>query len=132
MTAAVETLQNEILTSNAEAERASKELESIRSRAYEESSQEALIRERELRGLQIELERCRMERDEWEREAMEGRVTLDEAKMTTENLKRDLELEAKTRQEMEAELEAEREKATNLQSVLEDFQLGLPLTCDYC
>ncbi|KAI5118545.1 hypothetical protein M0805_008485 [Coniferiporia weirii] len=124
MNETVQTLQNEIITSNAEAERASKELENMRSRVYEESSQEALVRERELRDLQVELERCRMERDEWEGEALEGRVNLDEAKMALENFKRDLELESEVRERLSAELEMEREKATNLQSVLEDFQLS--------
>ncbi|EJC97644.1 uncharacterized protein FOMMEDRAFT_130316 [Fomitiporia mediterranea MF3/22] len=122
LTATVETLQNEIVTSNSEAERASKELEAMRSRAYEESSQEALVRERELRELQVELERCRMERDEWEREAQEGRVTVDEAKTAAENYKRDLEIEREARQKEYEELEVERERSMNLQSVLEDFQ----------
>lgn len=94
----------------------------MRNKSYEDNSQESLIRERELRELQAELERCRMERDEWEREAMEGRITLDETKTSTEMLKRDLEREVKQREEVEIELRAEREKASNLQSVLEDFQ----------
>ncbi|KAH8113821.1 hypothetical protein DFH11DRAFT_1509821 [Phellopilus nigrolimitatus] len=117
-------LQSEIETSNAEAERASRELESMRSRAYEESSQEALVRERELRETQVELERCKMERDEWEREALEGRVGLDEARTVSENLRRDLEIERKEREKENAELVDEREKSVNLQSVLEDFQMA--------
>ena len=124
LTATITALQTEIVTSNAEAERASKELEALRSRAYEDTSQEAAVRERELREMQVELERCRIERDEWEREAMEGRIALDEAKSSVENYKRDLEIEREVRERKEAELEAEREKAINLQSVLEDFQAG--------
>jgi len=73
-------------------ERVSKELVALRGRALEETSNEAIARERELRELQVELEHCRIQRDEWEREALEGRVKLDEAKTTAENLKRDLRL----------------------------------------
>ena len=96
----------------------------MRSRVYEESSQESVIRERELRELQVDLERCRIERDEWEREALESRVSIDEAKTAAENYKRDLEIEREAREREHAELEAEREKTVNLQSVLEDFQNG--------
>ena len=117
-------LQNEVLTSNAEAERASKELESMRNRAFEENLQESVVRERELRELQVELERCRIERDEWEREALEARVGLDETKTSLENTSRDLELEREARRREQDELTLEREKSVNLQSVLEDFQIG--------
>lgn len=65
-----------------------------------------------------------MERDEWEREALEGRVGLDEARTAAENYKRDLEIERDGRDRQQAELETEREKTLNLQSVLEDFQNG--------
>ena len=83
------------------------------------------MRERELRDLQVELERCRMERDEWEREALEGRVGLDEARTAAENYRRDLEIEQEKGERTKMELEAEREKTVNLQSVLEDFQNGM-------
>ena len=62
----VETLKSELIVSNEEADRASRELEAMRSRALQENAQEAFLRERELRELQSELEQCRMERDEWE------------------------------------------------------------------
>jgi hypothetical protein len=45
-----------------ENERVSSELHSMRSRAYQEVTQESLIREREIRDAQTELEWCRMER----------------------------------------------------------------------
>ena len=60
---------------------------------------------------------------------MESRVALDETKMNVENLKHDLELEVKKGEDLETELSVEREKATNLQSVLEDFQLGISFLC---
>ena len=65
-----------------------------------------------------------MERDEWERDALEGRVALDEAKGVAENYNRDLQMEQEARERQQLELEAEREKSANLQSVLEDFQGG--------
>ncbi|KLO19355.1 hypothetical protein SCHPADRAFT_818406 [Schizopora paradoxa] len=120
----IETLQSEVITSNSEAERASRELVNLRSRALEESSEEALTRERELREIQLELEHCRTERDDWEREALEGRVAVDEAKSSLASLKRELDSEREFRQKDKRDLELEREKSQNLQSVLEDFQAG--------
>lgn len=65
-----------------------------------------------------------MERDEWERDALEGKVTLDEAKTLTENYSRELQVEREARERLQLDLEAEREKSGNLQAVLEDFQSG--------
>ncbi|KAK0192595.1 hypothetical protein F5146DRAFT_1102471 [Armillaria mellea] len=56
----VETLKEELITSHEEAERTSNELDNLQS----------LLRERELRETQTELERCRIERDEWERQSV--------------------------------------------------------------
>lgn len=112
------------MTSNEEAEKASRELEAMRSRALQETAQETLLRERELREMQTELERCRMEKDEWEHAALHERAFADEARATIETLQRDLEIEREAREREAVELEAEREKANNLQSVLEDFQSG--------
>ncbi len=120
----VETLQIEVITSNTEAERASRELVTLRSRALEESSEEALTRERDVRELQLELEHCRTERDDWEREALEGRVAVDEAKASLASLKRELDQEREARLKDQRDLESEKEKSQNLQSVLEDFQAG--------
>ncbi|EPQ52346.1 hypothetical protein GLOTRDRAFT_80624 [Gloeophyllum trabeum ATCC 11539] len=118
----VETLKSELLTSNEEAEKASRELEAMRSRALQETAQETIVRERELRELQSELERCRIEKDEWEHAALHERTFADEARATIETLQRDLEIEREAREREAAQLESEREKANNLQSVLEDFQ----------
>lgn len=65
-----------------------------------------------------------MERDEWERTAMQEKVGAEESRMTIESLQRDLELERDARERETGELEFEREKSGNLQSVLEDFQVG--------
>ncbi|CAL1699133.1 unnamed protein product [Somion occarium] len=118
----VETLKSELISSNEEADRSSRELEAMRSRALQENAQEAFLRERELRDLQGELEQCRMERDEWEQKALQEHVAADEAKTALESLRRDLEIEREARVQESTELQVEREKTTNLQSVLEDFQ----------
>ncbi|KAJ7461844.1 hypothetical protein B0H11DRAFT_1735726 [Mycena galericulata] len=118
----VEMLKEELISTSAEAERASSELDNMRNRAFEENAQENLVRERELRETQTELERCRMERDEWERMASQDKVVADEARSNAEMYRRDLELEREARERDAAELESEREKSENLQSVLQDFQ----------
>ncbi|KAJ7792396.1 hypothetical protein B0H14DRAFT_2931307 [Mycena olivaceomarginata] len=122
LTSTVEMLKEELISTSAEAERASGELDNMRSRAFEESAQENLVRERELRETQTELERCRMEKDEWERMALQDKVVADEARSNAEMYRRDLELEREARERDAAELESEREKSDNLQSVLQDFQ----------
>ena len=118
----VETLKSELIASNEEADRASHELEAMRSRALHDSTQETFLRERELRELQAELEQCRIERDEWEQKALEAHVSADEVRAAADVLRRDLEVERDARQRAETGLEIEREKCSNLQSVLEDFQ----------
>ena len=120
----VETLRAEFISSNDEAERATRELEALRTRSLHENAQESMLRERELRETQSELERCRMERDEWERALMQERVVLNEARVSIDGLSRDLDIEQESRRRDLLELEVERERASNLQSVLEDFQAG--------
>lgn len=127
LSSTVETLKEELIASHEEAERASHELDSIRSRALEENAQESLLRERELRETQTELERCRMEREEWERTALQGRALADDLKSTVEILKREVELEREAREIELTELDSEKEKSNNLQSVLQDFQAGKSL-----
>ncbi|KAI0718772.1 hypothetical protein C8T65DRAFT_638047 [Cerioporus squamosus] len=122
LVATVETLKSELIASNEEAERASRELETMRSRALHDSTQETFLRERELRELQAELEQCRIERDEWEQKALQEHISADQARTAADTLRRDLEVERDARQRAEADLAVEREKCGNLQSVLEDFQ----------
>ncbi|KAI0918396.1 hypothetical protein AcV5_002395 [Taiwanofungus camphoratus] len=122
LTATVEALKVELIASNEEAERASKELETMRTRALHDNAQEAYMRERELRETQGELEQCRIERDEWEERANQAFISADEARAALNNVRRDLEVERAAREREEAEFMVEREKCNNLQSVLEDFQ----------
>jgi hypothetical protein len=66
-----------------------------------------------------------MERDEWERTAMQEKVVGDEARTAIESLRRDLELERAAREREAGQLEFQKEQSNNLQSVLEDFQAGM-------
>ena len=65
-----------------------------------------------------------MERAEWERAAQESRIQADDAKEALEVVKRELDFERDARVQQERDLLSEREKSANLQSVLEDFQMG--------
>ncbi|KIK21285.1 hypothetical protein PISMIDRAFT_681520 [Pisolithus microcarpus 441] len=120
----VETLKAELIASHEEAERTTRELDSLRSRALSENAQETIQRERELRETMGELERCRIERDEWEQAAMQDKVAADEARSMVDTLRRDLEIEREARERESAQLEAAEQTASNLQSVLEDFQIA--------
>lgn len=124
LTATVETLKTELIASNEESEHASRELDAMRSRAFQENAQEAFLRERELRETQTELEQVRIERDEWEHKALQEHVVADEARSALDTARRDLEFERDAREREAASSQTEREKANNLQSVLEDFQAG--------
>ncbi|KIJ61614.1 hypothetical protein HYDPIDRAFT_115780 [Hydnomerulius pinastri MD-312] len=114
----LETLKSELIASHAESERTARELDLLRNRDLHESA----ASERELRDAMGELERCRMQRDEWETVAMQERVGAEEARSTGDTLRRELDLEREAREKEKVELEAAKETAANLQSVLEDFQ----------
>ena len=88
------------------------------------SLQESLQREKELRETQLDFERCRMERDDWERSAEQEKAISEETRSTVESLRRDLDLQVEARAKETAELNLERERSENLQSVLQDFQAG--------
>lgn len=124
LTATVDTLKEELISSHEEAERATRELDDLRARSLQESSQESFHRERELRECQLELEKARTEKDEWERLAMHEKALSEDARTTADELRRDLEMEREARKRDEGLLAAEQEKAANLQSVLQDFQAG--------
>ncbi|KAH9996701.1 hypothetical protein BJV74DRAFT_877401 [Russula compacta] len=114
----VETLQSEVLASNAEAERASRELDAMR----QEASGESLQREQTLREARVELERTRTARDDWEVEAMAQRVRVEEVRLTLDATYRELAGAKEASEHNAAARDAEAERANNLQAVLEDFQ----------
>ncbi|KAF8842947.1 hypothetical protein BDN67DRAFT_898199 [Paxillus ammoniavirescens] len=118
LSSTVETLRAELIASHAESERTARELDLLRNHDLHESA----ASERELRDTLGELERSRMERDEWERVAMQEKVAAEEARSTSDALRRELDLEREAREEDIVGLEAAKETAANLQSVLQDFQ----------
>ena len=120
LSATVETLKTELIVSHEEVERASNELDAMRTRTLQES----LPREKELRDTQLDLESCRMERDDWKLSAEQEKAISEEARSTVESLRRELEMEGEGRAREAVELDLERERAENLQSVLQDFQAG--------
>jgi hypothetical protein len=110
-----------VLASNAESERASRELDAMR----QEASGESLQREQALREARAELERARTARDDWEAEAMAQRVRVDEARSTLEATYRELAGAKEAGERDAAARDAEAQRANNLQAVLEDFQSGV-------
>ena len=120
LSATIKTLNAELITSNDEAERLSRELDALRSRTQEDNVYESSVRERDA----AELERMRQERDEWERAAQEESVRNEQLKAQVEALARDLQVEAAEREAQAREVIREKKTSANLQSVLEDFQAG--------
>lgn len=116
----VEALQAEALSSNAEAERATRELDALR----QEASGESLQREQTLREARAELERTRTARDDWEAEAMAQRVRAEEARVGLDATYRELAVVKEASERVSVARDAEFERANNLQAVLEDFQSG--------
>jgi hypothetical protein len=116
----VEALQSEVLASNAEAERATRELDAMR----QEASGESMQREQALREARAELERTRTARDDWEAEAMAQRVRTEEARSTLDTTYRELAVAKEAGERNATARDAEAERANNLQAVLEDFQSG--------
>jgi hypothetical protein len=117
-----------VLASNAESERASRELDAMR----QEVSGESLQREQVLREARAELERTRTARDDWEAEAMAQRVRVDEARSALEATYRELAGAKEASERDAAARDAEAERANNLQAVLEDFQSGVCPMFGHC
>ncbi|KAF8830479.1 hypothetical protein HHX47_DHR2001126 [Lentinula edodes] len=121
----LETLKEELISASEESARTAAELDNMRNRAFQETTHESLLRERELRETQTELEQCRLERDEWERVALQERAFSEDARSAAESITRDLELEKERRARELVELALQRERGDNLQSVLQDFQAAV-------
>lgn len=117
----METLKTELLASHAENERTARVLDLLRNRDLSES----VASEHAMRETLAELERCRLERDEWERGSMQERLSVEEARAIAEAFRRELDIEKEMRHREMGELDAAKETAANLQSVLEDFQTGV-------
>ncbi|KAF8331277.1 uncharacterized protein EI90DRAFT_3057337 [Cantharellus anzutake] len=114
----VDTLNTELVSSNEEAERLSRELDALRNRALQDNAYESSLRERDA----AELEHVRQDRDEWERVAIEERVRGESLSMEVIALQRQLQTKSDELEVMAKEFEQEKGTSVNLQSVLEDFQ----------
>jgi len=57
--------------------------------------------------------------------ALQERTLVDDLRTTVETFKRELDMERDVRQVETTLLQVEKEKTTNLQSVLQDFQAGM-------
>lgn len=123
----VETLKSELIASNEDAEYAHSELETLRVRAFDSqknTSEEASSREIALRDAQEDLERVRMEREEWEGEAMRERVRREELAGRAGSLEMELSAVKNERNALRMDRDREAESAANLHAVLEEFQAG--------
>ena len=83
-----------------------------------------MTREGALRDAQEDLERVRMEREEWEGEAMRERVRREEIVSRLSAAELELEGSRSEREQLREERDREAESAANLHAVLEEFQAG--------
>ncbi|KXN92126.1 hypothetical protein AN958_09218 [Leucoagaricus sp. SymC.cos] len=114
-------LQSELQTSNTELESITSKYDSVRTR-MQVSAQESLYHEREVRDLQNQLEQTRLDKDEWKRSYEKEKAVVEELKVEIEEVRRESELLRGAEEGVVGELKKEREKARNLQDVLQDFQ----------
>ncbi|CAE6447370.1 unnamed protein product [Rhizoctonia solani] len=130
----IETLKQELNDSLEDSSNLSRELSAFRQRALDStSSADAELEQmrieveharRDLESTRRELEEERLDREEFEREAAQERVMTEELKAQLVVLRRDVEQAAAHRNREAEAVQREKEKSANLQSVLEDFQLG--------
>jgi predicted nucleic acid-binding Zn-ribbon protein len=120
LTASIETIRTELLSSHSEASQLSQDLSALRSKSLYESNQDT----HQLQSMQLELERIRLERDESEQMYLREKVVGDERRADIERLVGEVAgLEGET-DRLTREVGEEKEKVGNLQEVLEDFQNG--------
>ncbi|GAA5825702.1 hypothetical protein JCM11251_000342 [Rhodosporidiobolus azoricus] len=122
---ALETLKSELIQSHADADSLHTEVEQLRLRAFDserQTSDEAQERELALREAQEDLERVRIERDEWEGEAMRERVRREELVAKFGQVEMELAQAKVERESLREERDREQESAANLHAVLEEFQ----------
>ncbi|GAA5861903.1 hypothetical protein JCM3774_001345 [Rhodotorula dairenensis] len=125
LTQTVETLKTELIQSHADSDALHTELEKLRARAFDSeraNTDEAQQRELALREAQEDLERVRIERDEWEGEAMRERVRREELATRQGQIEMELAQAKADRETLREERDRETESAANLSAVLEEFQ----------
>lgn len=123
----IETLKSELIQSNEDADAAHSELEQLRLHAFDsenKTNDEANERDLLLREVQEDLERVKMEREEWESEAMRERVRREEMQNIFGQVEMELANAKSEREVLREERDREQESAANLHAVLEEFQAG--------
>lgn len=131
----IETLKSELIQSHEDADHVHSELEQLRSRAFDSqksSVEEVNARERSLREAQEDLERVRMEREEWEGEAMRERVRREEVVARLSALEFEYVAVKEEREMLRDERDREAESASNLNVVLEEFTAGMFIAMYSC
>lgn len=121
----IETLKTELIASHEDSERVHSELDQLRSTAFDSQKQttdEASSRDLMLREAQEDLERVRIEREEWESEAMRERVRREQYEQHAQQLEVDLAHVKTELAVMTEDRDRHAESAINLQTVLEEFQ----------
>lgn len=119
----VDTLRSELSSLSQESSHLSAQLAQLRSQS-DSSSSDVLSLTREMRELRGEMERLRLEREEWEVEAgreRERRETLEDDLRVFERREQDM---CNALEKLAEERDKEKERGDNLQEVLSEFQAG--------
>ncbi|OWT41125.1 hypothetical protein C362_01339 [Cryptococcus neoformans Bt1] len=117
----VDTLRSELSSLSQESSHLSAQLAQLRSQS-DSSSSDVLSLTREMRELRGEMERLRLEREEWEVEAgreRERRETLEDDLRVFERREQDM---CNALEKLAEERDKEKERGDNLQEVLSEFQ----------
>ena len=123
--ATIETLKSELIASNEDSERLHTQVEQLRLRADDSAKNvldEVAGREAQLREVTEDLERCRLEREDWENQAMKERVEREKLETSLHTIEREFATIKLEKHQLKEERDREAEAAQNLHVVLEEFQ----------
>ncbi|KAK9898918.1 hypothetical protein P389DRAFT_193931 [Cystobasidium minutum MCA 4210] len=123
--ATIETLKSELIASNEEGDRLHTQVEQLRLRADDSAKNvldEVAGREAQLREVTEDLERCRLEREDWENQAMKERVERERLETSLHAVGREFATIKLEKHQLKEERDREAEAAQNLHVVLEEFQ----------
>lgn len=114
-----------MIASNEDSDRLHTQVEQLRIRADDSAKNiqdEATAREAQLREVTEDLERCRLEREDWENQAMKERVERERLETSLQAIERELSTIRLEKHQLKEERDREAEAAQNLHVVLEEFQ----------
>lgn len=118
-------MKSELIASNEDSDRLHVQVEQLRLRADDSAKNiqdEASAREAQLREVTEDLERCRLEREDWETQAMKERVEREKLETSLHAIERELSTIRVEKHQLKEERDREAEAAQNLHVVLEEFQ----------